>query len=93
MPPPLLTQPPPPSTETQGTSKSTIAAAVAFATTLNFGDVEDKEEDEEEQPEDRAMEDAFQRMTRKHKREMNNDKLYVYFESQLRGLGECPNLG
>jgi hypothetical protein len=84
---------PPPSTETQGTSESAIAAANAFAITLNFGDAEDKEEEEEEQAEDRAMEDAFQRVTRKCKCEMNNHELYAYFKSQLRGLGECPNLG
>ena len=43
--------------------------------------------------EDHAMEDAFQRVTRKCKCEMNDDELYVYFEPQLRGLSECPNLG
>jgi hypothetical protein len=100
---PLLTQPPPPSAETQGTSESAVAAAVNFATTLDFGDPEDKEpedlydvqeEVEEEQPEDHdAMEDAFQRVIRKRKCEMNYDELYMYFETQLRGLGECPNLG
>ena len=47
MPPPLLTQPPSPSTQSHRSSESAVvAAAIEFASNINFADAEDKEQED-----------------------------------------------
>ena len=37
--------------------------------------------------------EAWQRLSKKRKSEMSADELHTYFDCQLRGVHECPNLG
>ena len=37
------------------------------------------------------MGEAWERVTKKRKSQMSNDELHTYFDSHLRGVGECPN--
>ena len=37
--------------------------------------------------------EAWQRVSKKCKSEMSADELHTYFDCQLRGMHECPNLG
>ena len=47
----------------------------------NEGDQQVKEE----------MGEAWEKVTKKHKSQMSNNELRTCFDSQLRGVGECPN--
>ena len=44
-----------------------------------------------EQQVEEEMEEGWERVTKKHKSQMSDDELRTYFDSQLRGVGECPN--
>jgi hypothetical protein len=48
-------------------------------------------DDESEQQVKKEMGEAWERVTKKRKSQMSNDELRTYFDSQLRGVGECPN--
>ena len=37
------------------------------------------------------MGEAWERVTKKPKSQMSDDELRTYFDSHLRGVGECPN--
>jgi len=47
--------------------------------------------DEGEQQVKEEMGEAWERVTKKRKSQMSNDELRAYFDSHLRGVGECPN--
>ena len=34
---------------------------------------------------------AWERVTKKHKSEMRGNKMFIYFDLQLKGMGYCPN--
>ena len=36
---------------------------------------------------------AWERVTKKRKSQISDDELHTYFDSQLRGMGKCPNQG
>ncbi len=44
-----------------------------------------------EQQVEEKMREAWERVTKKRKSQISNDELCTYFDSQLRGMGECPN--
>ena len=44
-----------------------------------------------EQQVEEEMGEAWERVTKKRKSQMSNDELHTYFDSQLRGVGKCPN--
>jgi len=48
-------------------------------------------DDEGEQQVKEEMGEAWERVTKKRKSQMSNDELPAYFDSHLRGVGECPN--
>jgi hypothetical protein len=48
-------------------------------------------EDGGEQQVEEEMGEAWERVTKKRKSQMSNDELRAYFDSHLRGVGECPN--
>ncbi len=72
-----------------------VDAAIDFAASLDIADEEDKEQEEvkKEQEEVEEMGEVWQRVTKKCKSEMSDDELHTYFDSQLRGVGDCPNEG
>ncbi len=45
-----------------------------------------------EQQVEEEMGEAWERVTKKRKSQMSDDELHTYFDSQLRGVGECSNL-
>ena len=55
------------------------------------GDDRGMNNDEGEQQVEEEMGEAWERMTKKRKSQMSDDELRTYFDSQLRGVGECPN--
>jgi len=48
-------------------------------------------DNEGEQQVEEEMGEAWERVTKKCKSQMSNDELCAYFDSHLRGVGECPN--
>jgi len=48
-------------------------------------------DDEGEQQVEEEMGEVWERVTKKRKSQMSNDELRAYFDSLLRGVGECPN--
>ena len=48
-------------------------------------------DDKSEQQVKKEMGEAWERVTKKHKSQMSDDELRTFFDSQLRGVGECPN--
>jgi hypothetical protein len=59
----------------------------------NGGDDRGLNDDEGEQQVKEEMGEAWERVTKKLKSQMSDDELCTYFDSQLRGVGECPNPG
>ena len=51
----------------------------------------DDRDDEGEQQVEEEMGGAWERVTKKRKSQMSDDELHTYFDSHLRGVGECPN--
>jgi hypothetical protein len=63
---------------------------------MNVGDGRDvrgMNDDEGEQQVEKEMGEAWERVPEKRKSQMSNDELCTYFDSQLRGVGKCPNPG
>ena len=61
---------------------------------MNFddgGDDRGMNKDKGEQQVEEEMGEAWERVTMKHKSQMSDDELRTFFDSQLRGVGECPN--
>jgi hypothetical protein len=58
---------------------------------LNDDDGGDDRDDEGEQQVEEEMGEAWERVTKKRKSPMSDDELHTYFDSHLRGVGECPN--
>jgi hypothetical protein len=56
------------------------------------GDDHGMNDDEGEQQVEEEMGEAWERVTKICKSQMSDDELRTYFDSQLRGVGECPNL-
>ena len=48
-------------------------------------------DDEGEQQVKEEIGEAWERVTKKRKSQMSDDELCTYFDSQMRGVGECPN--
>ena len=59
----------------------------------NGGNNRGMNDDEGEQQVEEEMGEAWERVTKKLKSQMSNDELQTNFDSQLRGVGECPNSG
>ena len=55
--------------------------------------IDSDDDDEEEHVVDEEMEKAWKRESKKCKSEMSDDEFHIYFDSQLRGVGEHPDLG
>jgi len=55
------------------------------------GDDRGMNDDEGEQQVEEEMGEACERATKKRKSQMSDDELRTYFDSQLSGVGECPN--
>ena len=58
---------------------------------MNDDDGGDDRDDEGEQQVEEEMGEAWERVTKKRKSQMSDDELRTYFDSHLRGVGECPN--
>jgi len=58
---------------------------------LNDDDGGNDRDEEGEQQVEEEMGEAWERVTKKRKSQMSNDELRTYFDSHLRGVGECPN--
>ena len=58
---------------------------------MNDDDGGDDRDDKGEQQVEEEMGEAWERMTKKRKSQMSDDELLTYFDSQLRGVDECPN--
>jgi len=58
---------------------------------MNDDDGGDDRDDKGEQQVEEEMGDAWERVTKKHKSQMSDNELHTYFDSHLRGVGECPN--
>ena len=57
----------------------------------NDGGDDRDDEGEQQQVEEEEMGEAWERVTKKRKSQMSDDELQTYFDSHLRGVGECPN--
>ncbi len=64
-------------------------AVVNFSTNLEFDDDVNDVNVEGENEED----EVWKRVSKKRKKEMTPDELCTYFDSQLKGVGDCPNQG
>jgi hypothetical protein len=51
----------------------------------------DHDDEGGEQQVEEEMGEAWERVTKKRKSQMSDDELHTYFDSHLRGVGECPN--
>jgi len=58
---------------------------------LNDDNGGNNRDDEGEQQVEEEMGEAWERVTKKRKSQMSDDELRTYFDSHLRGVGECPN--
>ena len=58
---------------------------------MNDDDGGDDRDDKGEQQVEEEMGEAWERVKKKRKSQMSDDELRTYFDSHLRGVGECPN--
>jgi len=58
---------------------------------LNDDDGDDDRDNKGEQQVEEEMGEAWERVKKKRKSQMSDDELRTYFDSHLRGVGECPN--